>query len=181
MISKEELNMARERTAAMLERAGIVITAEEYNRIEVADFGLEDRAHQALQIITYENNDRYCAKEIILFPRQTCPEHRHPPVEGETGKQETFRVRWGKMWLYVEGTPATEIKAQLPPGSEANYTCFHQIEMNPGDQFTLSPNSWHWFQAGDEGVIVSEFSSCSRDEVDVWTDPRIKRLPEYEE
>ena len=33
----------------------------------------------------------------------------------------------------------------------------------------------HWFQAGDEGAIVSEFSTRSRDEFDIFTDPRIRR------
>lgn len=38
----------------------------------------------------------------------------------------------------------------------------------------------HWFQAGDEGAVVSEFSSTSRDEFDIFTDPRIKRMTEIE-
>ena len=33
----------------------------------------------------------------------------------------------------------------------------------------------HWFQAGDEGAIVSEFSTRSRDEFDIFTDLRIRR------
>jgi D-lyxose ketol-isomerase len=33
----------------------------------------------------------------------------------------------------------------------------------------------HWFQAGPEGAVISEFSTQSRDEADVFTDPRIVR------
>ncbi len=33
----------------------------------------------------------------------------------------------------------------------------------------------HWFQAGDEGAIVSEFSTRSYDEFDIFTNPRIRR------
>jgi D-lyxose ketol-isomerase len=33
-------------------------------------------------------------------------------------------------------------------------------------------------QAGAEGAIVSEFSSTSRDEADIFTDPQIQRIPE---
>ena len=29
--------------------------------------------------------------------------------------------------------------------------------------------------AGDEGAIVSEFSTASRDELDIFTDPRVER------
>jgi len=47
-----------------------------------------------------------CDENRVLFPRQTCPEHRHPPVGNEPGKEETFRCRWGVVYLYVAGTPA---------------------------------------------------------------------------
>ena len=52
-------------------------------------------AQTGLELVVYVNNDRYCAKELVLFPRQTCPEHRHPRVAGDPGKRETFRVRRG--------------------------------------------------------------------------------------
>ena len=54
-------------------------------------------------------------------------------------------------------------------------------DVSPGDQYTIPPNTLHWFQSGDEGAIVSEFSSTSRDESDIFTDPRIKRVPEIVE
>ena len=50
-----------------------------------------------------------------------------------------------------------------------------EIVLAPGEQFTIPPDTLHWFQAGDEGAIVSEFSTRSRDELDVFTDPRIVR------
>jgi D-lyxose ketol-isomerase len=50
-----------------------------------------------------------------------------------------------------------------------------EIVLGPGEQFTIPANTLHWFQAGDEGAIVSEFSTRSRDELDVFTDPRIVR------
>jgi D-lyxose ketol-isomerase len=40
------------------------------------------------------------------------------------------------------------------------------------------PDTKHWFQSGPEGAIVSEFSTRSTDEADIFTDPRIKRMPE---
>jgi D-lyxose ketol-isomerase len=91
---------------------------------------------------------------------------------------ETFRCRWGTVWLYTEGEPTATPKARVPAGSEKYYTVFREIELNPGDQYTIPPNTLHWFQSGDEGAIVSEFSSTSRDETDIFTDPRIKRIPE---
>lgn len=131
-----------------------------------------------MELNTYVNNERYCAKELALFPWQTCPEHRHPPVGSDPGKTETFRCRAGLVRLYVEGEPAANPKARVPAGSEPYYTVFREIELKPGEQFTIPPNTLHWFQAGGEGAIVSEFSSTSRDEFDIFTDPRIKRIPE---
>jgi D-lyxose ketol-isomerase len=167
----------RRRAAGMLERVGIVLTPEEVARIEVADFGLADLERTGLQLLTYVNTDRYCAKELVLFPGQTCPEHRHPPVGGAPGKMETFRCRWGTVRLYVDGPPTAERGARPPAGSEAHYTVFHELVLAPGEQYTIPPDALHWFQAGAEGAVVSEFSSTSRDELDVFTDPRVMRVP----
>jgi D-lyxose ketol-isomerase len=47
--------------------------------------------------------------------------------------------------------------------------------LRPGGQYTIPPDTLHWFQAGPDGAVVTEFSSTSRDELDVFTDPRIRR------
>jgi D-lyxose ketol-isomerase len=146
---------ARRHAATMLAEAGIVLTPAERDRIEVADFGLGRLDETGLQIVVYVNTDRVCAKELVLFPGQACPEHRHPPVEGQPGKEETFRCRRGTVHLRVAGE--------------------NEIVLQPGDQFTIPPDTLHSFRAGDKGAIVSEFSTRSRDESDVFTDPRIVR------
>ncbi len=163
------------RAADLLARAGIVLTSAERRGIEVADFGLGDLRHTGLELVVYVNTPRYCAKELVLFPRQTCPEHQHPPVHGQPGKQETFRCRWGEVFLYVEGTPARRPGARPPRGDEAAYRVRHEIRLAPGGQYTIPPGTWHWFQAGPRGAIVSEFSSRSRDAFDIFRDPRIRR------
>lgn len=178
MIKRSEVRQIQARALEMLKTAGIVLTPAEAANIEVAELGLGEVEQTGLELVTYVNTDRYCAKELILFPRQTCPEHRHPTVAGQPGKMETFRCRWGIVWLYTQGPAVATPQAHVPAGSERYYTVFHEIELRPGDQYTIPPNTLHWFQAGDEGAIVSEFSSTSRDESDVFTDPRIKRIPE---
>ena len=177
MLPQAVVAQARRRAADMLASARLAITPAELARIEVADFGLADLERTGLQLLTYVNTDRYCAKELMLFPGQTCPEHRHPPVGGEPGKMETFRCRWGAVHLFIEGLPTTTHAARPPAGSEAYYTVFHELLLLPGDQYTIPPDTLHWFQAGAEGALVSEFSSTSRDELDVFTDPRIVRIP----
>jgi len=171
-----ETDAARDRTADLLARAGIVLTDKEKQEIEITDVGLGNLAATGLQVVIYENNDRYCAKELVQFGGQIFPEHRHPPVGSDPGKRETFRCRWGKVWLYVEGEPTKDIQAKIPAGDEDYYTVFHEIELTPGMQHTIPENTLHWFQAGPDGAIVSEFSTTSRDEFDVFTDPRVKRV-----
>ena len=179
-MKSSQVESARKRAVEMLAKAGIAITPEERENIEVADFGLDELERTGLMIVIYINNDSYCAKEIVMFPGQTCPEHQHPPVAGGPGKLETFRCRWGKVWVYAEGEPTPSVKARLPEGSESCYTVFHEVELNPGEQYTIPSDTLHWFQAGPEGAIVSEFSTTSRDETDTFTDPRIKRAPTIE-
>lgn len=178
MLTRKQVAAAQARAVEMLTEAGIALTSAERESIEVADFGLDDLDRTGLELVVYENNARYCAKELVLFPRQTCPEHRHPPIGDDPGKQETFRCRQGVVWLYVEGEPTQQLQARIPTGDEDHYTVFHEIELHPGEQYTIPPDTKHWFQAGDEGAVVSEFSSTSRDEHDIFTDPRIQRIPE---
>ena len=173
MLKPEELTAAREQAAGVLARAGIALTESEVGAIEVADFGLSRLDETGLQIVVYVNTERVCAKELVLFPRQLCPEHRHPPFEGTPGKEETFRCRAGVAYLYTEGEPIPQPAARVP--ADGVFTVWHETVLLPGGQHTIPPDTLHWFQAGDEGAIVSEFSTQSRDELDVFSDPRIQR------
>ena len=151
--------LARERALEFFDAAGIVLTDAEKDRVEIADFGLSNLGREGLQILTYVNTERVCAKEMALLPRQTCPEHRHPPVDGQPGKEETFRVRSGEVFLYVPGPATQPRQALLQHDHDARYTVFHEIHLRPGDQYTIYPDTPHWFQGGDEGAVVSEFST----------------------
>lgn len=176
MLQNDKIIDVRKRAITYFAKANIVLTEQEKNNIEIADFGLNEFEETGLAIVVYVNTERCCAKELVLFPRQTCPEHRHPPIGNEAGKEETFRCRWGKVYLYVEGKPAETPSAKPPRGREDTYTVWHEVVLNPGDQYTLKPNTLHWFQAGEEGAVISEFSTSSRDEADIFTDLQIVRV-----
>lgn len=165
------------RTLEYLDRAGIVLTAREKQNIEIADFGLGELEWAGLQIVTYVNTSRCCAKELVLFPHQTCPEHRHPSIGTEAGKEETFRCRFGEVYLYVPGPKTVNPKAIVPENKVQTYTVWNEVILKPGEQYTLAPNTLHWFQGGPDGAVVSEFSTRSRDESDIFTDPAISRTP----
>lgn len=182
-MKKEIYEQARKRALEIYEKAHIVLTDAEKEHLEVADFGLGRLEQSGLEIVTYVNTERCCAKEMVLFPGQTCPEHRHAPIEGTAyiGKEETFRCRYGTCYVYVDGEPAEHPVCRPPEGDEEWYTVWHEIVLQPGDQFTMQPNTRHWFQAGPEGAVVSEFSTKSYDEYDIFTDPNIRRIPTIEE
>ena len=154
MITREEQRQAQAYAAEQLAAAGIALGGREREAIEVADFGLSRLREQGLMLLVYVNTDRYCAKELVLYPGQECPEHRHPPFDGTPGKEETFRCRRGVVHLRVGG---------------------EEFVLGPGDQHTIPPDTLHSFRAGPDGAVVSEFSSASRDDLDVFTDPAVQR------
>ena len=162
-------------------RAHIVLTDGEKERIEVADFGLDRVDEVGLQILTYVNTERVCAKEMVLAPRQACPEHKHVPSECADGKEETFRCRYGKVYLYTDDggiSKREDITLGFLP--DTALTVFRETVLCPGEQFTIMPGTLHWFAAGDDGAVISEFSTRSTDETDVFTDTRIVRAPKID-
>jgi D-lyxose ketol-isomerase len=176
MLTLTEIDHAKQRALEFYQQAGIVLTVTEKDAIEVADFGLSDLGTIGLEVLTYVNTARVCAKELVLFPGQTCPEHRHP-----TGKEATFRCRWGKVYLYVAGAANATPQLKGLDKYAAHLTVVHEIVLLPGEQYTLMPDTPHWFRGGVGGAVVSEFSTRSTDEADLFTDPAINRFTKVTE
>ena len=181
MMTAAAVRRRRKQAAALFRKAGMVITPREAARIEVADCGLGRFSEIGLGVLVYVNTERCCAKELALWPGQAFPEHRHPPVSATNpGKEETFRCRWGRVHLFVPGPTTRRPRARPPQGREAAFTVAHEVILKPGDQYTLPPDTLHWFRAGPKGAVVSEFSTRSLDELDVFTDPEVRRIPQVE-
>ncbi|UCF93616.1 MAG: hypothetical protein JSW39_05495, partial [Desulfobacterales bacterium] len=174
MLKREEVEAAQRRAAAMIRQAGIVITEAEQDRIAVADFGLSRLAAEGAQILTLLETARVALKIIALFPQQTLPEHWHPPVGNDPGKEETIRVVSGALWFYLPGAENMR-HGFIPEGKEACYSVRNEIRMGPGDQITLAPGTKHWFQAGPAGAVLYSISSCARDILDRFSDPDVVR------
>ena len=176
-MKREQYEAFEKRAREYYKKAGLVVRADE--PIEVVDFGLGIGEQIGLELCVYINTSRVCAKEMVLFPQQTCPEHWHVPTNGMEGKEETFRCRYGKVYLYVEGEGKKEdIHGILQPMETSVY---HEIILNPGDQHTIMPGTKHWFQAGEDGAVISEFSTTSTDETDEFTDKRLVRAPQIDD
>jgi D-lyxose ketol-isomerase len=179
-MKRSEVLDCRKQAMLFFDKAGILVTKEECNRLEIADFGLGRYAEIGLGILVYVNTRRCCAKELAMLPWQICPEHRHPWIGGQPGKEETFRCRWGEVAVFVPGGQPAGPGRRVPADKLDCFTVWHEIDLKPGEQFTLPPDTLHWFQAGPEGAVVSEFSTASNDELDIFTDRQIVRIPEME-
>lgn len=181
-MKRKDYDEIKERGLEMMRRSGLYLTPEEEERMEVTDFGLDHPYQEGLMLHVYVNTKRCCAKELPMLPGQICAEHRHPALSGENpGKEETFRCRYGEVYVYVPGEATPNPRGRIPEGKEGVYTVRHEIVLKKGEQYTLPPNTKHWFQAGPEGAIVSEFSSYSEDGTDVYTDPAITRFATIKE
>jgi D-lyxose ketol-isomerase len=174
VITTTELKAAQKRAGAMIREAHIVMTDKEQKNIRAADFGLGHLEKEGAQILTFVETDKIGVKVIVLFPYQTLPEHWHPPVGDDPGKEETFRMIHGTLYFYIEGKDTMK-EGRLPAGKEAYYTARHEIVIKPADQITVEPGIKHWLQAGPEGAVVYSFSTCVRDVLDGFTDPHIVR------
>lgn len=175
MLTKKQYEEAQKRALEYMLRAGVVLSEEEKENISVADFGLSDLEHQGGQILTFFNTDRISAKIIVLFPWQILPEHWHPAADQDIGKEEITRVRWGEIYLYVPGEPTPNPRAKIPSGERGNFTVWHEIILKPGDQYVLPPQTVHWFQAGEDGAVIDDYSSTAMDLQDSFTNPRVVR------
>jgi D-lyxose ketol-isomerase len=175
MLTGKQVREAQRRALDYMERAGVVLTDRERENISVADFGLSDLEHQGGQILTFFNTSRLSAKVIVLFPWQILPEHWHPAIENDIGKEEIMRVRWGEVYLYVPGESASQPKGRIPAGEERNFTVWHEVILKPGDQYIIPPQTVHWFQAGSDGAVIDDYSSSARDLQDGFTNPRAVR------
>lgn len=174
MIRKSEYKKIQKLASKMITEAGIVIRPDEFDNIKVADFGLSDIYNEGGQILTFFETDRIGAKVIVLLPNQTLPEHWHPLVGSDPGKEEIVRAISGQVRFYIPGK-GDIVEGFVPKGKVDCYTMRKEVLLNPGEQIFLAPGTKHWFQAGSEGAVMYSFSTCVRDGLDGFTDPEIVR------
>ena len=175
MITRDEQLDAQRRAAEMIRDAGITITEDEARSIEIVDFGLSNLEQEGVQVLTLIQTERISIKVLVLFPNQTEPEHWHPPVGNDPGKEEVVRVISGTVYFYVPGEDNFK-EGFIVEGKQDCYTMRNEVVMKPADQITLAPGVKHWFQARDEGAVMYSFSTIARDALDGFTDPNIERI-----
>lgn len=174
-MTKDEFKVARKEAARMILASGIKMSQTEAESIDVVDFGLNDLKKEGAQILTLVQTERISVKVIALFPGQTEPEHWHPPVGEDPGKEETIRVVKGTLYLYQPG-PDTLKEGHIPENKSKVYTCKNELVMKVNDQVTFKPGTRHWFQSGIEEVVIYSYSTIARDIKDKFTDPDVIRI-----
>ena len=201
MITKEQFNFGREAAIALLHKAGVGVTELELDGMDVADFGLNNYPAEGAQIITLLDTKKVNCKIICLMEGQVLPEHMHTASLGEEGKEETFRVIYGTLHLFLPGEAGSEIIQphavrysdnsvknstgfvpiasapgfRPPAGKERFYTCRRELILGPLGQTTVDHDTPHWFAGGEGGCALYTFSSWARDAYDPFTDPNVVR------
>ena len=174
MILKKELDEVCQQSIEMIEAAGIFLTDEDKKKVTAADFGLSRLKKEGIQILTMFDEERIAGKILVLLPFQTEPEHWHPRIGDDPGKDEVIRALGGELYFYIPGQDNMK-KGFIVEGKEAYYTMRHEVDMKPGDQLVLPAGTKHWFQAGPSGAVMYSFSTKVRDALDQFTDPNIVR------
>ncbi len=175
MITSAQQKAAQQQAVKMIRQTGMTITDAEADSIEVVDFGLSNLEKEGVQVLTLVQTERIGVKVLVMLPNQTEPEHWHPPVDDDPGKEETIRVIAGTVYFYVAGEDSLH-EGFIVEGKNDCYTMRKEFVMKPGDQLTLAPGEKHWFQARDDGAVMYSFSTIARDALDQFTDPDIVRI-----
>lgn len=174
MIRQDELENARKRAAEMIRKAGIVISDDEIEKMDVADFGLSNLKEEGAQIVALADTDKYAVRVIALFPGQAEPEHWHVGFNGYEGKLETLRGISGEVRVYLPGEDNMRL-GKIPEGKEAFYTARHEIRLKAAETITIPVGTKHWFQAGEEGAVFYTISSLAVDAKDPFSNPEVVR------
>ncbi len=174
MIKLEEFNMVCQQSIDMIESAGLLLTQEDKKKITAADFGLSQLKKEGVQILTMFETDRIAGKILVLLPYQTEPEHWHPSVGNDPGKEEVIRAISGDLYFYIPGENNIK-RGFIVQGKDDCYTMRNEVVMDPGDQLVLPAGTKHWFQAGENGAVMYSFSTTVTDLKDQFTDPNIVR------
>lgn len=174
MISKQTFHDAKQRAAKLIRDAGIVVSDEEINQMDVADFGLSNLYSEGAQIVSIIDTPKVAARVIALFPHQTEPEHWHQPVGDIPGKEETIRVIKGDLLVVTEGSDTLK-DAVIPEKNKQYYTCRHEVRLKPCEQITFPAGMKHWFQAAEEESVFYTISTTAIDSKDPFTNPHMVR------
>lgn len=156
----------------LLLKSGFSVSQDELNRIEVNDLGLGNIRKEGFSFIDILRTKRLRITVLMLLPGQSLPQHVHPPYEDEIGKEETIRVIYGQTKVYSAEDDQNKENIKIPEGKEKYYTAKYEVHLNQGEQYTVKPNTNHWFQGGEEGAVNICFQNRVDETRNIFFDPK---------
>ena len=166
----------RQQAEVLIRKSGFVLSDQEQQDLAVNDMGLGHIQEEGLVFVDILRTERLRITILVLLPNQTLPQHLHPPYAAEIGKEETLRVLYGQTRLYVPG-PENNPQPLIPTGKETFYTAHHEILIHRGEQYTIDPNTEHWFQGGSEGAVNLCFQNRVDETKNIFNDPQSLGCP----
>jgi len=164
-----QIENVRNEYVTLLKISGFPLTEREVDSLEVKDFGLDNVRTEGFGLIDLLRTQTIRINLIVLLPHQTLPQHLHPSYDNEPGKEETLRVLYGTTRVFVEGAPSPCV--DIPAGKEQWYTALKKIELDSGAQYSVPPNTKHWFQAGENGSVNIAFQNRVDESKNIFYDP----------
>ena len=102
-MNAQQLSTVREQAQDLIRKSGFVLSAEEQAELSINDFGLGDFAAEGFAFVDILRSERLRITVFVLLPRQSLPQHKHPPYDSEIGKEETLRALYGQTNIYIDG------------------------------------------------------------------------------
>jgi len=156
----------------LIRNSGIAVTDEELDSLLLVDYNLGNIRKEGVGLIDIVYTDALRLKILTLLPHQTLPEHVHPPYKEQIGKEETLRVVYGTVRVYIPGKD-TLSEGFVPSGKEQYYTAREEHILRPVEQITIPPDTYHWFQAGPDGVVSYAFYPQAVESYNRFRDPSV--------
>jgi len=155
MITKDQVRLAQERAAEMLAQAGISIILRNARISKWPNSGWANWKRPA--------SNWWCISTAsATVPRNWCFSEADLPGASSSGPGRRSRqdgnlpLPQGAS-LVIRGGGAQPGQAWPPARGERSILYrLSRDHLHPGEQFTIPSDTLHWFQAGDEGAIVSD-------------------------
>lgn len=143
----------------------------------VADFNLKNFVDVGMAGIFWIINTKhkYTGVEMFLLPGQSIPEHWHVATKDASTKFESCHVRYGSITLFTEGEAKPDVADRIPQYQREIVKARKEKVLNPGEiGFAEKEGEKHWFKAGPEGAIMTEYATVHDGDGVRFSDPSIQ-------
>ncbi len=180
MVKKAEIVDIKAKVRNILRECSYSISENEFQMMDIADFGLSDIYNEGAEIISLLDTEKLALRLLVLLPWQTEPEHWHESVGEILGKEETLRVVSGELLVFIEGEDNMKL-GKIPEKNAEYYTCKNEILLKQNEYITFIPGEKHWFQAMEKPVAFLSISTTAIDAKDPFTNKNIVRTTVIED